>query len=33
MEIEEVAKRNPEAVKVYPVDIKSGITPELLKQL
>jgi len=27
MEIEEVAKRNPEAVKVYPIDIKTGITP------
>ena len=33
MEIEEVAKRNPEAVKVYPIDIKTGITPQLLKQL
>lgn len=33
VEIEEVAKKNPSAVKVYPVDIKKGITPELLKQL
>ena len=33
VEIEEVAKKNPSAVKVYPIDIKKGITPELLKQL
>lgn len=27
VEIEEVAKKNPSAVKVYPIDIKKGITP------
>ena len=27
VQIEEVAKKNPAAVKVYPIDIKKGITP------
>ena len=30
VEIEEVAKNNPEAVKVFPIDIKQGITTEIL---
>jgi succinyl-CoA synthetase beta subunit len=33
VEIEEVAKNNPSAVKVYPVDIQTGITDKILNQL
>ena len=33
VEIEEVAKNNPEAVKLYPIDIKTGITKEILDKL
>lgn len=31
VEIEEVAKRNPDAVKVFPIDITRGITEDILK--
>ena len=33
MEIEQVAKRNPDAVKVYPIEVDSGITESLLNKL
>lgn len=33
VEIEEVAKNNPEAVKVYPIGLETGITKELLDTL
>lgn len=33
MDIEEVAKSNPSAIKTYPVDIHQGVTDELAKQV
>ena len=33
VEIEEVAKNKPEAVKVYPIDIEKGITKEILDKI
>lgn len=33
VEIEEVAKNNPDAVKVYPIELNEGITEKLLKTL
>lgn len=33
VEIEEVAKNNPSAVKVYPIDIDAGVTKEILDKL
>lgn len=33
VEIEEVAKNNPDAVKVYPVSLDTGITDEILNKL
>lgn len=33
VEIEEVAKNNPDAVKVYPVGLETGITKEILDTL
>lgn len=33
VEIEEVAKKNPNAVKVYPIDLNKGITKEILDKL
>lgn len=33
VEIEEVARTNPDAVKVYPIAIDQGITEDLLKQV
>jgi len=33
MEIEEVAKHKPEAVKVYPIEVDTGITDAILNKL
>ena len=33
VEIEEVAKTNPEAIRLYPLSIDSGVTDEVLNQL
>ena len=33
MEIEEVAKRNPDAVKLYPIELDTGITDSILNRL
>jgi succinyl-CoA synthetase beta subunit len=33
MEIEEVAKNHPEAVKLYPIEVDTGITTDLLSKL
>lgn len=33
VEIEEVAKTNPDAVKVYPIGLETGITAEILNKL
>lgn len=33
VEIEEVAARNPDAVKVYPMEVDTGVTEDLLNKL
>lgn len=33
VEIEEVAKKHPEAVKLYPIEVDTGITTEILDRL
>lgn len=33
VEIEEVAKNNPDAVKLYPIEVDLGITDEILNKL
>jgi succinyl-CoA synthetase beta subunit len=33
VEIEEVAKHNPDAVKLYPLEVDTGITDDLLNRL
>ena len=33
VEIEEVAKTKPEAIKVYPLEVDTGVTDEILNKL